>query len=287
MKAGMAQNHLESAAFRVGRVRIRQAIGTTLLAMAAAVAMTATAAAQTVTSSPPAVSAAPAAPAPGKVPMPRLRPGSAGQSAPAVRPSTPAAVVVKPTVPATPGFVANPNSKYTPDQQLALVRITTYFNSFRTMEGKFVQVGPTGEQSEGTFNLSRPGNIRFHYNPPSKLDVIADGRSVAIRDGAARTQDIYPLSKTPLRYLLADQVDLTNERLVDSVREDPDLISVLIIEKTPFVDGNVVLIFDRKTFTLRQWIVTDAQGLKTSVAIYNTSTDKPQDARQFVISSTF
>jgi outer membrane lipoprotein-sorting protein len=214
---------------------------------------------------------------PGKVPLPRLRPGG-GQ---------PAAVTVKPTVPATPGFVANPNSKFTADQQLALSRITAYFNSFRTMEGKFVQIGPTGEQSEGTFNLSRPGNIRFHYSPPSRLDVIADGRSVAIRDASTRTQDIYPLSKTPLRYLLADQVDLTSDRLVDSVREDPDLISLLIIEKTPFVDGNVVLIFDRKTYTLRQWIVTDPQGLKTSVAIYNVATDKPQDARQFVIGSTF
>src|SRR4051812_27742003 len=223
---------------------------------------------------------------PGKVPLPRLRP-SAGQSASAPRPTTPAAVTVKPAVPATPGFVANPNSKFTADQQLALARITTYFNSFRTMEGKFVQIGPTGEQSEGTFNLSRPGNIRFHYSPPSRLDVIADGRSVAVRDGSTRTQDIYPLSKTPLRYLLADQVDLTSDRLVDSVREDPDLISLLIIEKTPFVDGNVVLIFDRKTYALRQWIVTDPQGLKTSVAIYNVATDKPQDARQFVISSTF
>ena len=76
-------------------------------------------------------------------------------------------------------------------------------------------------------------------------------------------------------------------RLVDSVREDPDLISVLIIEKTPFVDGNLVLIFDRKTYALRQWIVTDGQGLKTSVAIYNLTTDKPQDARQFVISSAY
>src|SRR5262249_29119858 len=185
------------------------------------------------------------------------------------------------------GFTVNPNSKFTPDQQLDLARITAYFNSFHTMEGKFVQVGPSGEQSQGTFNLSRPGNIRFHYDPPSKLDVIADGRSVAVRDGSTATQDIYPLSKTPLRYLLAEQVDLTSDRLVDSVREDPDLISVLIIEKTAFVNGKLVLIFDRKTYQLKQWIVTDAQGLNTSVAIYNVATDKVQDPKQFVITSVF
>jgi outer membrane lipoprotein-sorting protein len=234
----------------------------------------------------------PAAISGAKVPFPRLRPGSSTTNVPATRPtSTPAPTPGKaatPTIPALPpGFAVNPNSKFAADQQMALARITTYFNSFRTMEGRFVQIGPSGEQSEGTFNLSRPGNIRFHYNPPSRLDVIADGRSVAIRDGASGTQDIYPLSRTPLRYLLAEQVDLTSDKLVDSVREDPDLISVLIIERTAFVQGKLVLIFDRKTYQLRQWIVTDAQGLNTSVAIYNVTTDKTQDPRQFVISSAF
>jgi outer membrane lipoprotein-sorting protein len=214
-----------------------------------------------------------------KVPLPRLRPGTVP------RPAPPAVVAPRPQ-PAAPQVRISPNSKFTPDEQIALAHITTYFNSFKTLEGSFLQIGPTGEQSEGVFNLSRPGNIRFRYNPPSKLDVIADGRSVAIRDGAARTQDLYPLSRTPLRYLLADKVDLTDEKLVDSVREEPDLISVLIIEKSNFVDGKLALIFDRKTHELRQWIVTDAQGLNTSVVIYNVATDRPQDPKLFYISTT-
>jgi outer membrane lipoprotein-sorting protein len=181
----------------------------------------------------------------------------------------------------------NPRSRFTPEQQLALVRITQYFNSFKTLEGKFVQIGPTGEQSEGSFNLVRPGLIRFHYNPPSRLAVIADGRSVAIRDGNARTQDIYPLQRTPLRHLLADEVNLADENIVDSVREEPDLVSVLLIERSAFASGKLQLIFDRRTFVLRQWIVTDAQGLNTSVAVYDVVANKPQDPRQFVIGAAF
>lgn len=215
-----------------------------------------------------------------KVPLPRLRP----KPAVAVVPAAPAS----PGAPPIPqGFQVNPKSKFTADEQLALVQITAYFNSFHTMEGKFVQIGPSGEQSQGTFNLMRPGDIRFHYDPPSKLDVISDGRSVAVRDGSTHTQDIYPLSKTPLRYLLADQVNLADENVVDSVRMDPDLVSVLIVEKSALVSGKLNLIFDRKTLTLRQWVVTDAQGLNTSVAIYNITTDKPQDPNQFQISAAF
>ncbi len=142
------------------------------------------------------------------------------------------------------------------------------------MEGQFIQFGPTGDQSEGVFFMSRPGKIRFHYSAPSRLDVISDGSSVAIEDGRANTQQLYPLSKTPLRYLLSDQIDLTSDQLVDSVREEPDLISVLIVEKSALVEGKLALIFDRKTYELRQWIVTDAQGLNTSVAIYNVTTGK-------------
>ncbi len=49
------------------------------------------------------------------------------------------------------------------------------------------------------------------------------------------------------------------------------------------VPGSLTLIFDRKTYELRQWVVTDAQGLNTSVAIYDTATGKPQNPNLFRI----
>lgn len=177
----------------------------------------------------------------------------------------------------------SPNSPFTAPQQVALANISNNFNSFDTMEGEFVQVGPHGEQSEGVFVIDKPGKIRFHYKPPVKLDVISDGSSVAIRDNRANTQDLYPLSKTPLRYLLDDQIDLTSSAIVDQMREEADLISLDIIEKGTLVKGKLTLIFDRKTYELRQWIVTDAQGLNTSVAIFNTTTGKRPDPALFRI----
>lgn len=174
-------------------------------------------------------------------------------------------------------------SPFSPTQQVALANISNYFNSFRTMEGKFIQVGPNGEQSEGVFVIDKPGKIRFHYKPPVQLDVVADGRSVAIRNNRARTQDLYPLRKTPLRYLLSDDIDLTSSEIVSEIREEVDLISLIIIEKSTLVKGKLTLIFDRNSFELRQWIVTDAQGLNTSVAIFNTVTGIRPDPGLFRI----
>ena len=207
-----------------------------------------------------------------EVPFPRLRPPMKGVSA---RGPADTGAAIRQT------FTADPNSPFTPRQQQLLGAINSYFNSFRVMEGQFIQFGPNGEQSEGVFFMTRPGRIRFHYSPPSKLDVVADGSSVAIKDGRTRTQDLYPLNATPLRYLLADQIDLTSANIVRGIREESDLISLVISDGS--AQGKLTLIFDRKTFALRQWVVTDAQGLNTSVAIYNTATGKPQNPNLFRI----
>jgi len=209
----------------------------------------------------------------GGVPLPNLRPAGAVTSAGAA-----ADTLARPVA-----FSFDPSSPFSRDQQAVLANINAYFNSFRLMEGQFVQFGPNGEQSEGVFFLNRPGKIRFHYSPPVKLDVIADGSTVAVKDGKNNTQDMYPLAKTPLRYLLAGTIDLTSPELVSAVGQEPDLVSLVIVERGKFVKGKLTLIFDRKTYALRSWIVTDAQGLNTSVDIFNTTTGKPQDPNLFRI----
>jgi len=223
-----------------------------------------------------AVAVSPVAAAGDPVPFPHLRPADAGVGSPADAANGAARQDIKPPF--------DPSSPFRPAQQIALANISAYFNSFTLLEGDFVQIGPNGEQSEGVFFLRRPGRIRFHYNPPARLDVISDGSSVAIKDGRSGTQDLYPLSKTPLRYLLSDHIDLTSSAIVDSVREERDLITLVIVEKTAFVEGTLTMTFDRKTYELRQWQVTDAQGLNTSVAIFNTITGKQQDPNLFRIS---
>lgn len=172
---------------------------------------------------------------------------------------------------------------FSPEQAATLKKINSYFNSIRTMQGRFIQFGPNGEQSDGVFFISRPGKIRFHYSPPVKMDVICDGNQVAIRDSKMMTQDLYPLSKTPLRYLLADRIDLTSADIVRKVVEEPDLVSLVLTQDSTFGEGSLKLIFDNRTFELRQWVVTDSQGLDTSVAVYDVETGRPADPKNFKI----
>src|SRR5690606_17141081 len=99
-------------------------------------------------------------------------------------------------------------------------RIADHFSSVRTMAGEFVQFGPNGEQTGGKFFLERPGKVRFNYDGKSNFRVISDGRSVVILNMKLRTSDLYPLSKTPLKLLLADRIDLSGGRVTDIKQED-------------------------------------------------------------------
>jgi len=150
----------------------------------------------------------------------------------------------------------------------AAQRIADHFSSVRTMMGEFVQFGPKGEQTGGKFFIERPGKIRFNYEAPAAFRVISDGESVVLNNQKLKTWDLYPLSKTPLKMLLDDRIDLTGSK-VKSVKEEDDLTTIQLADKSVFGNSKLTLMFDPKSFELRQWTITDAQGKDTTVMIFN------------------
>lgn len=161
-------------------------------------------------------------------------------------------------------------------------KIADHFSSVKTMAGEFVQFGPRGEQTGGKFYIRRPGRIRFNYEAPSPMRVIADGRSVVIGNMKLKTWDIYPLSKTPLKLLLSERIDLSS-RMVRAVREESDLITIVLGDRSIFGDSTITMMFDPKSYNLRQWTITDAQKKDTSVMIFNVRTGLQLDDKVFRI----
>jgi outer membrane lipoprotein-sorting protein len=170
-------------------------------------------------------------------------------------------------------------------KQRALVdRVSSYLTSVQTLVGDFVQVGPDGGRTEGQFYIQKPGKVRFEYNPPAKIDVIADGDSVVVRDRNLATQDLYPLSQTPLRFLLSDRIDLLKDTSLISVSADDVFVTIVIEDKNALVGTHrLMLMFGAKDFQLRQWTVTDPQGYDTTVAVYNLDSSKKPDPGMFKI----
>jgi outer membrane lipoprotein-sorting protein len=230
----------------------------------------------------------PSALLPAVVPMPPLPPlqreGAQGFAASGAVGSGVAAAAKSAPLPVQP----NRGAPFDAAQRTTVERINAYFNSVHTLVGNFVQVGPDGRKSEGDFYLLKPGKVRFDYDPPSPIELIADGRDVVVRDRILATQDLYPLSQTPLRFLLSDRLDLFKDSNVVGVFQDDLFITVVIEEKHPIVGTHrLMIMFGAKDAQLKQWTVTDPQGYDTTVAVYNLDSTKRPDPSMFRIEPQF
>ena len=182
---------------------------------------------------------------------------------------------------------ANGAGKLTPEQRAIVERVNSYLSGVQTLTGNFVQVGPDGSRTQGDFYIYKPGRVRFEYDNPSPIELIADGSSVVVRDRRLATQDVYPLSQTPLRFLLAERVDLTKDTNLVSVYADDVFVTVVLEEKNGVVGtSRLMIMFSAKDMQLKQWTVTDPQGYDTTVAVYNLDTSKRPDPALFKIDYT-
>jgi outer membrane lipoprotein-sorting protein len=174
-----------------------------------------------------------------------------------------------------------------PDQRAIIQRVDNYLSNTQVLSGNFVQVGPDGRRSQGEFYIQKPGRVRFDYDPPSPIDIVADGQSVVVRDRKLATQDVYPLSQTPLRFLLADNVNLMKDTNLVAVYADDVFVTVVVEEKNGLVGtSRLMIMFSAKDMQLKQWTVTDPQGYDTTVAVYNLDTSSRPDPKMFTIDYT-
>jgi outer membrane lipoprotein-sorting protein len=225
-------------------------------------------------------------------PAPKARDGvQMSASDPQRGPATTGATSAPPPEPVIPdphrNIPANIFSTFDANQKAQAAKVSSYLSSLQTLVGNFVQVGPDGSKTKGDFYIQKPGKVRFEYEAPSPIAIIADGSSVAVRDRKLATQDIYPLSQTPLRYLLSDRIDLLKDTNVVSVTADDVFVSVTIEEKQALIGtSRLMLMVGAKDGQLKQWTVTDPQGYDTTVAVYNLDTSKKVDPGLFKIDFT-
>jgi outer membrane lipoprotein-sorting protein len=176
---------------------------------------------------------------------------------------------------------------FSPAQRAQVDKVSTYLSSVQLLNGTFVQVAPDGTRTRGEFHIQKPGKVRFEYEPPSPIEIVADGQSVVVRDRKLATQDLYPLSQTPLRFLLAERIDLLKDTNVVEVRADDMYVTITIEEKQAVIGtSRLMMMVGAKDFQLKQWTVTDPQGFDTTVAVSNLDSSKRSDPGLFKIDYT-
>lgn len=169
------------------------------------------------------------------------------------------------------------------DQEI-LTKVNDYFNKLTNLEGNFVQTDPDNSQKQGKFYFARPGRLRFDYFPPSRLKIISNGYYLAIEDYALNTSDKYPLEMTPFRLLLSETVDLTRDANILSIEQGLEAVVVTVEDKKGDAAGRISLFFNKADMSLKQWIITDAQGLNTRIEVSGLEQNKRVSAELFEFS---
>jgi len=225
------------------------------------------------------------APAPNAQPAPSAPQAPKRPAAAKPSPASDGQSAQKPTQPVVAATAAPAAAPAAPLNERQIVeKANAYFNGLSTMVGDFTQIGGDGRKLTGKLYLSRPGRLRFEYDAPATLEVIADGNSVAVRDRKLATQDLYTIGQTPLKFLLSDRIDLTRDLTVTGVSKEGDGARITLEDRSTLGGtSKIVLTFDPSVEGLSQWRVVDPQGFLTTVMLSNVERGRRMDPKLFVI----
>lgn len=182
----------------------------------------------------------------------------------------------------TPAAKATAPAETTP--RAMIDRINASLNGMVNAVGDFVQIAPDGKRTTGTLSLSRPGKLRFEYDRPTPVLVIADGRNVAVLDRKLGERNLYGIGQTPLKFLTAERIDVAKDATVLGVeREGTEVVLTIEDRNTVAGTSRIRIQFTGPDYLLKGWTITDPQGYDTRVSLSNLDLSRKPDQKQFVI----
>lgn len=171
----------------------------------------------------------------------------------------------------------------TPAQTEIVKQFSAYFNGMQTLRGSFVQTDPDSKRTRGTFLVKRPGKFKFVYGGGTKKVVVSDGKMLAIQDHDLLNEDMVEVDNTPFRILLRKDVDIIRDARILDAQEAEDLLTITVQDKSPDAPGRIQLFLTRQPKPqLKEWVITDAQGLRTRVEVSGITQNEPIDDKEFV-----
>ncbi|MGE5768077.1 MAG: LolA family protein, partial [Bacteroidota bacterium] len=170
---------------------------------------------------------------------------------------------------AAPSASAAQVASLSPDEVATLSRVERYLNDIKTLKGRFVQVSSNGSYAEGEVYLDRPGHMRFDYDPPVPVLIIANGLSLLYYDEELKEATFLPLWETPLWFLIREEVRFDKNVDIVGIEEALGTLRITLRDADSPDGGEVTLVFADSPLALRKWEVVDPQGIQTQVSLVN------------------
>lgn len=149
-----------------------------------------------------------------------------------------------------------------------VAEVERYFNSIRTMQARFVQSNPGGTVVQGTLSVRRPGRMRFEYDPPSQLKIVADGSQVTMWDIANRDFGQWPIGWTAASFLVKEPMVLQGGELaVEKIERTDGMLQLTMSQAKKPQEGKVIVRLGENPMVLRGWTIIDNRGQRVDVSL--------------------
>ena len=173
-------------------------------------------------------------------------------------------------------------AKLSAENQQDLKRIETFLNGMETARAGFLQVSSNGAVATGELLLSRPGKIRFEYDPPATIMIIANGTFLIYIDKELKNSTHLWLSTSLIGFLVEEDIKLNGDVTVTKFEKGSNILRVTLARTKDPEQGSITLIFSDQPLALRQWIITDQQGIRTTVTLSNLESGIKIDPKLFI-----
>lgn len=167
-------------------------------------------------------------------------------------------------------------------EQQSIRKINDYLNSFQSFKSDFTQISAKGQTSQGILLISKPGKLRFEYAAPNPLLIVSDGKWLTIKNRVKERGDQFPLSATPLRLVVAPQIDLMTETDIIGFESKDGITSVSMVDRKGSLGGYIILVFDEQHNELQQWIIVDGKDRRTTVQLAHIEVGGSFDPKLFI-----
>ena len=149
------------------------------------------------------------------------------------------------------------------------LQLENFFKNLATLEADFIQVGPSGNVSNGKIYLDLPGKLRIDYKNPNNLLITSKGFWIVIQDRESKTTNNIPVKSSPFSILLENKLIFKNENFKTEFSLSSGIITLKIKSQNEDIPESLIMEFSEKPFSLKKWIISDSFGEKTTVLIQN------------------
>ena len=140
------------------------------------------------------------------------------------------------------------------DEKLLLDTIEDHWNKIKTMSGNFIQYNSDATMSYGKFFLSKPFKSKFNYENSNETIITTETLIVLLDENGFRI-DSYPILNSPIKNLLANEINFKNLETDIEINEENNQYNVYIsgLNKR----SEAVFSFKKDSLDLEKWEIID------------------------------